>query len=81
MNADCLLPKQTSPTSFLSCDTVGREIIVDSDYTYYSDHPAAVALSKALDLLSDWAIDCRRVLPLVSKKTTGYVARFRDLER
>ena len=63
--SDCLFQRQTPPSSFLTCTAVGREVIVDSDYAYYSDHSAAVARSKALDLLSAWAVDGRKVLPLV----------------
>ncbi len=37
---------------------------MESDYIYYSDHSAAVARSKALELLSAWAVDGRKVLPL-----------------
>ena len=62
---NCLFQRQTPPTSFLSCNKVGREIVVDSDYTCYSNHSAAVARSKALDLSCAWAIDGRKVLPLV----------------
>jgi hypothetical protein len=63
--ADCLFQRQTPPSSFLHCDTIGREIIVDSAYLYLSGHSAAVARSKALDLLSAWAVDGRKVLPLL----------------
>ena len=38
---------------------------MDSNYAYYSDHSSAVARSKVLDLLSAWATDGRKVLPLV----------------
>ncbi len=60
---DCLFQRQTPPTGFLTCHKVGRTIVVDSAYTYYSDHSAAVARSKALDLSCAWAIDGRKVLP------------------
>ncbi len=60
-----LFQRQTPPTGFLICTAVGREIIVDSDHAYYSNHSAAVARSKALDLCSAWAVDARKVLPLV----------------
>ncbi len=38
---------------------------MDSDHAYYSNHSAAVARSKALDLCSAWAVDGGKVLPLV----------------
>ena len=60
---NCLFQRQTPPTSFLSCNKVGREIVVDSDHTYYSNHSAAVARSKALVLSCALAIDGRKVLP------------------
>jgi hypothetical protein len=62
---DCLFQKQTPPTSFLTCDTVGREISVDDvNIKYHSAYSQAVARFKALDLLSAWAIDGRKVHPL-----------------
>ena len=68
---DCLFQRQTPPPSFLSCDKVGRKIVVDSAYTYYSDYSAAVARSKALDLSCAWARDGRKVLPLVPNENEG----------
>jgi hypothetical protein len=69
---DLLFTRQTPSSSFLECKLVGYKIVVDEDYLYLSDHSSAVARYKALDLLGAWAVDGRKVLPLI--------VRIRDLE-
>ncbi len=66
--ADELFQRQTPPTSYLTTTTIGREIIVDEEYLYFSAHSAAVARSKALDLSCAWAVDGRTILPLLPNK-------------
>ena len=38
---------------------------MDYDYLYHSEHSAAVARFKALDLVSSWATDGRKIFPLL----------------